>query len=91
MCMWFVLYVVCTVNFDLYGADQTASYNVQDWMCLPLHHCYIVQIYNKQWEGRLCVTNLSLENNLLTFWLTAPVVIGDSVQKWKSVNKRCYL
>ena len=39
MCMWFVLYVVCTVNIDLYGADQTASYghNDQDWMCLALH------------------------------------------------------
>ena len=46
--MWyqFVLYVVCTVNIDLYGADQTAGYNDQDWMCLALQ-CYSVQNYNK--------------------------------------------
>ena len=40
----------------------------------------------KEWRGRLSVTKLSSENNLPTFWLNAPVVIGPKVKEvWKNV------
>ena len=38
-------------------------------------------LYTCKWRMRLSVTNFTLENNLPTFWLNAPVVIRAKVKK----------
>ena len=50
MCMWFVLYVVCTVNIDLYCADQTATMFRIGCAC----HCTTVTVYKVMKSKVMC-------------------------------------
>ena len=52
-----------------------------------VHVCFQEFVLHRE---RVSVTNLSSENNLLTFRLNAPVVIMQG-KRGRSVNKRCYL
>ena len=52
-----------------------------------VHVCFQEFVLHRE---RVSVTNFSLENNLLTFRLNAPVVITQG-ESGRSVNKRCYL
>ena len=53
--------------------------HLHSWKRLTLLSCTVYNAH--KWRRRLSVTNLSLENNLPTFQLNAPVVIRAKVKK----------
>ena len=65
----------CSISVDehsdvfFWGKETSSSFQ---WLLSWLLH---------EWRGRLSVTNLSSENNWLTFRLNAPVVISAKVKK----------
>ena len=78
--MWYVLYVVCTVNL-WFVLCWSNNHNDQDWMHLPLH-CYSVQNYKE--EGYVLPTQVWKITP--TFWLNAPVIIRGFRVKVKEVQ-----
>ena len=69
----------CTEQVQLVANSCTEQFRPQQQQNILVAS----QLASAWMKRRLSVTNLSLENNLLTFWLNAPVIIRVKVKRCK--------